>query len=68
MKRGGFLTVFLFSLIPFLPIDVAGIVAGTLRFPIWKFLLACFFGKAILYIVMVQTGALGWDALLRYIG
>jgi uncharacterized membrane protein YdjX (TVP38/TMEM64 family) len=64
MKRGGFVTIFLFSLLPFLPVDIVGVVAGALRFPIWKFLLACFFGKAILYIVMVQTGGWGWEALL----
>ena len=46
----------------------AGIVAGTLRFPFWKFLLACFMGKALLYIVMVETGVWGWEVILRYIG
>ena len=64
MKKGGFVTIFLFSLLPFLPVDIVGVVAGALRFPIWKFLLACFFGKAILYVVMVQTGGWGWEALL----
>ncbi len=68
MKRRGFVAVFLFSLIPFLPFDVIGVVSGALRFPIWKFLLACFLGKALLYIVLIQAGAWGWDALLRYIG
>ena len=65
MKRGGFVTIFLFSLLPFLPVDIVGVLAGALRFPMWKFLLACFFGKAILYIVMVQTGDWGWEALLN---
>jgi uncharacterized membrane protein YdjX (TVP38/TMEM64 family) len=64
MKRGGFVTIFLFSLLPFLPVDIVGVLAGALRFPMWKFLLACFFGKAILYVVMVQTGGWGWEALL----
>lgn len=68
MRRRGFVTVFLFSLVPFLPIDIAGLVAGALRFPVWKFLLACFLGKALLYIVMIQATAWGWDLLLRYIG
>ncbi len=68
MRRRGFMTVFLFSLIPFLPFDVVGMVSGALRFPIWKFLLACFLGKTLLTIVLIQTGAWGWDALLRYIG
>ena len=67
MHKRGFLTVFLFSLIPFLPFDVVGVVSGALRFPIWKFLLACFLGKTILNIVLIQTGTWGLDALLRYI-
>ena len=67
MKKRGFLTVFLFSLIPFLPFDIVGIVAGALRFPIWKFLLASFIGKTILYIILIQAGSWGWDALLRFI-
>jgi uncharacterized membrane protein YdjX (TVP38/TMEM64 family) len=68
MRRRGFMTVFLFSLIPFLPFDVVGVISGALRFPIWKFLLACLLGKTLLTIVLIQTGAWGWDALLRYIG
>ena len=67
MKRRGFLTIFLFSLIPFLPIDIAGIVAGVLHLKVWKFLLACFLGKTILYIVIIQTSSWGWEALLPYI-
>jgi len=67
MKKRGFLTIFLFSLIPFLPIDIAGIVAGALHLKVWKFLLACFLGKTILYIVIIQTSSWGWEALLPYI-
>ena len=68
MMRRGFVTVFLFSLGPLLPFDVIGVISGALRFPIWKFLLAAFLGKTLLNIVLIQTGAWGWDALLRYIG
>ena len=68
MRRWGTLTIFVFSLVPLLPFDAAGMVAGVLRFPIWKFLLACFLGKALLYIVMALSGAWGWDTLLRYFG
>jgi uncharacterized membrane protein YdjX (TVP38/TMEM64 family) len=66
MKRRGFLTVFLFALLPFLPLDIAGLIAGVSRFSIWKFLLACFLGKAVLYIIMIQTGTWGWEAILRF--
>ncbi len=68
MKKRGFVTVFLFALLPVLPMDVAGLVAGVSRFPIWKFLLACFLGKTVKYVAFLQTGSWGWDILLRYIG
>jgi uncharacterized membrane protein YdjX (TVP38/TMEM64 family) len=43
MKRHGSLTVFVFAL-TFMPVDAVGIVAGALRFPFWKYLLAIFLG------------------------
>ena len=43
MKRYGGLTVFGFAL-TFMPVDAVGIVAGALRFPFWKYVLAIFFG------------------------
>ena len=43
MKRHGSLTVFAFAL-TFMPVDAVGIVAGALRFPFWKYVLAIFFG------------------------
>ena len=43
MKRHGSLTIFVFAL-TFMPVDAAGIVAGALRFPFWKYVLAIFFG------------------------
>lgn len=66
MRRWGTITIFIFSLVPLLPFDVAGMVAGVLRFPIWKFLLACWFGKALLYIGIALAGDWGWEAVLRY--
>ena len=68
MRRWGTLTVFVFSLVPVLPIDTAGLVAGILHFPVREFLAACFFGKALLYVAMALFGAWGWEALLRYLG
>ena len=68
LKKWGTMTIFIFSLVPPLPIDIIGIVAGTLRFPLWKFLLACFLGKALLYTGMAFAGAWGWDIWWRYFG
>jgi len=66
MSRWGTLTIFIFSLVPLLPFDAAGVTAGVLRFPIRKFLVACFLGKTLLYVAMALFGAWGWEALLRY--
>ncbi len=63
LRKWGSLTVFVFALTP-LPFDVLGIGAGILRFPFWKFFVACLFGKTILYIVMAGMGALGWEAFI----
>ncbi len=68
MSRWGTLTVFVFSLVPVLPFDAAGVAAGVVHFPISKFLVACFFGKTLLYIAMALFGAWGWESLLRYMG
>jgi len=59
-KRWGSAAIFIFALAPVLPIDIAGIAAGALRFPVWKFLLACFSGKALLYISLTLATAWGW--------
>ena len=67
MKRWGMLPIFIFSLIPFLPFDLAGITAGALRFPIWKFLLACWLGRSLLYIGVALAGAWGWELALPYL-
>jgi membrane protein YqaA with SNARE-associated domain len=67
VKKWGTLTIFLISLVPFV-FDLAGIAAGVLRFPLWKFLLACWLGRTILYIVIAFAGAWGWEVVLRYLG
>ncbi len=68
MRKWGTMTIFVFALVPPLPIDIIGRVAGTLRFPVWKFFLACLFGKALLYTGMAFAGAWGWEAVLKYFG
>jgi len=47
MQRHGMLTVFVLSVIPNPIFDLAGIAAGMLHFPLWRFLLACLLGKAL---------------------
>lgn len=67
VKRWGFLAIFVFSLAP-LFFDLAGIAAGVLRVPLWKFMLACWLGRTILYIGIAMAGAQGWEFLIRCLG
>ena len=66
LRRWGSLAIFVFAVNPFLPLDVAGIAAGSLRFPLWKFMAVCWSGKAILYIIAAYAGAWGWEFIFPY--
>ncbi|MFC1892516.1 YqaA family protein [Chloroflexota bacterium] len=66
LQKWGVVTIFFLSVIPFF-FDLAGIAAGVLRFPLWKFLIACWLGRSILYITVAWAGAQGWEAVLRYL-
>ncbi len=56
MKRHGTLAVFLLSLQPILPFDIAGLVSGVSRIPLWKFMLPCWAGKFPKYLVGCYFG------------
>ncbi|MDD4875705.1 MAG: VTT domain-containing protein [Dehalococcoidales bacterium] len=63
MRRWGSLTIFIMALIPFV-FDLAGIIAGVLRYPFWKFLLFSLLGRTLLYIGVALAGSWGWEAVL----
>ena len=63
MRRYGGVTVFAFALAPFLPFDVAGIVAGTLRYPFWKFMLATVAGRVPRSFIECYLVYIGWEQL-----
>ena len=65
VKRWGALAIFLMSVVPFV-FDLVGIAAGALRFPFWRFLLFCWLGRTILYILIAFAGAWGWRMILPY--
>ena len=67
VERWGMLTIFILSVVPFV-FDLAGIAAGVMRFPLWKFFLACWLGRTILYLIIAWGGDLGWEALLNFLG
>jgi membrane protein YqaA with SNARE-associated domain len=51
MKRRGALIVTLFAAVPVLPMDAAGMLAGSTRYPIARFLASMFVGKFTLLLV-----------------
>lgn len=59
LKKYGSFAIFLFALLPIFIFDLLGIVAGSLRFPLWKFILACWVGRLIRCLVEAY---LGWGA------
>jgi membrane protein YqaA with SNARE-associated domain len=66
MKRWGAWAVFVFAAVPLLPLDIAGMVAGAIRFPLWKFLLVAWVGKSLKYIGLLVAAFYGWELVLPY--
>ena len=67
VRRWGTLAIFIFTLVP-LFFDLVGLASGVLRFPLWKFILICWLGRTLLYVVFVVLAAWGWEAVLPYFG
>ena len=66
VKRWGSLAIFTLALVP-LFFDVVGIAAGVLRFPIWKFILFCWLGRTVLYVLFITLAALGLKIVLPWV-
>lgn len=58
MQRRGGITVFVLSAVPNPFFDLAGIAAGTLRYPLWRFLLFCWLGKTLKTTLVAFAGSL----------
>ncbi len=56
MERYGPFAVFVLSLQPVIPFDIAGLIAGTSKIPLWKFLLPCWAGRFPKYILFCYFG------------
>ncbi|MFC2068219.1 YqaA family protein [Chloroflexota bacterium] len=63
VQRWGVIAIFTFSVVP-LVFDLVGMAAGVLRVPFWKFMVACWLGRTVLYVVVVLTAAWGWETIL----
>ena len=66
--RWGAKAIFVFSLVPFFPFDLAGVAAGILRMPYWKFILVCWLGRTIMFFGVALAGAVGVEAVLGFPG
>lgn len=60
LKKYGSIAVFVFALLPILIFDLLGLAAGSFRFPLWKFVLACWAGRLIRCLVEAY---LGWGVI-----
>ncbi len=67
MHRYGGLTVFVLSVIPNPVFDLAGIAAGALRYPLWRFLLFCWLGKTIKTTAFAYAGAYSISFMERFL-
>lgn len=65
LHKWGAIAILLISIAPLL-FDLVGIAAGTLRFPVWKFVLLCALGRVIFYVAVILGASLGWQSLLPY--
>lgn len=56
MQRHGFATILVLSAIPNPLFDLAGVSAGALHMPVWRFLLACWLGKTLKALAIAWLG------------
>jgi membrane protein YqaA with SNARE-associated domain len=68
MRRQGVLTMFVMAVIPNPLFDVAGVLAGVVRMPIWQFFLAVLVGKIIKATYVAGLAVLGIETVQRWLG
>lgn len=60
--RWGWIAIFVLSMFP-LFFDIAGIIAGAMRMPAWKFFLATWLGRTVTYVTVAYLASIGIHAL-----
>ena len=58
MNHNGMLTIFALSVVPNPFFDIAGVMAGAVKMPLWKFLGSAFCGKTVQATIIALAGAL----------
>ncbi len=56
MEQNGALTVFILALFPIPFFDVAGVIGGSMGFPVWKFFGAAWTGKTVKSLLFAWGG------------
>lgn len=67
MERHGGITIFVLSVIPNPFFDLAGIAAGTLGYPVWRFLLFCWLGKSVKTSIVAWAGSQSITLVEQYL-
>jgi membrane protein YqaA with SNARE-associated domain len=68
MQRRGGITLFVLSVIPNPLFDLAGIAAGTLHYPLWRFLAICWAGKTIKTTLVALAGTTSLNIIRPFLG
>ncbi len=67
MRRHGGWVLFIFSVIPNPFFDLAGMAAGALHYPIWRFLAIIYAGKLVKTLAVAYGCAYGVEAIVRWV-
>lgn len=63
--RLNMLAILVLAFIPNPLFDIAGMAAGALKIPLWKFLIPCAIGKILKMVMFAYAGALSFDWLMK---
>ena len=66
MRKFGGLILFVFTLIPFLPMDGAGILAGATRYPVRRFYIYVGTASVIKMVALLYIVTVSWDWILEW--
>jgi membrane protein YqaA with SNARE-associated domain len=63
IKKYDMPAIFVLAFTPNPLFDIAGIVAGTLKIPYWRYILPCILGRAVRYVLLAYLGTLALGLL-----
>ena len=66
MRHRGWLVLFVLALVPNPVFDLAGVAAGALRYPLWRFLAAIWPGKLLKFLMIAYACSYSIESILRF--